>query len=306
VGGQALADRYSYLPQTGIALALAWLAVDLLPPRREARAALAASAAAALLALGAATRAQLRVWTDTNALFRHALDVIGEDSHVEGMLAIHLVAQNRMDEAEHWVTALLQRDPENADAWLARAEIDASRGDVAAATAHFQKVLDLAPGRSEPHRWLGQIALARGELDAACAHLAQAVSTSIGFALGDTRADLGSCLVQRGRYREALPHLEFAAAHGGAPERVDGALALARAGSGLGGLEGVTEAQLSSSGLRASYAELLLAAGQREEAAAQMRRALGQAAREPLGTGRRAELRQRLGEIERAAAGEAS
>jgi tetratricopeptide (TPR) repeat protein len=166
-------------------------------------------------------------------------------------------------------------------------------------------VLALDAGRSEAHRWLGRIALARGELEAACAHLAQAAQPTA-FALAETRADLGSCLVQRGSFRQALPHLKVAAAHGAPPERVEGALALARVGAGRRGFDSLAGAELPSSGLRARYAELLLAAGRQEEAAAQMRRALGQALREPLGDARRAELRERLGEIERAAGAPAS
>src|SRR5262249_38558170 len=69
VGTQAHADRYTYLPSAGLALALT-AAAGLVPWR----AALAAPLGLALsVALGTATRQQLGCWSDAKALFEHAL-----------------------------------------------------------------------------------------------------------------------------------------------------------------------------------------------------------------------------------------
>ena len=59
VGGQAIADRYTYLPLIGLSIALAWGAVELLG-RALPRPALQACGALALAALGAASWLQVR------------------------------------------------------------------------------------------------------------------------------------------------------------------------------------------------------------------------------------------------------
>lgn len=65
VGGQAMADRYTYLPTIGLFLIAAWAL-----PRRAVWA-----LAPAVLALAIVTRLQLRHWEDSETLFRHAVAV---------------------------------------------------------------------------------------------------------------------------------------------------------------------------------------------------------------------------------------
>ncbi len=72
VGDQGMADRYTYLPLTGIFMALAWSL-----PRLQSRARLALGAGALVLlaALGVASRRQVAVWRSSETLFAHALAV---------------------------------------------------------------------------------------------------------------------------------------------------------------------------------------------------------------------------------------
>jgi protein O-mannosyl-transferase len=74
VGRQAMADRYTYIPSIGLFLAVCWELRSLAGSRKR-RAALAAAAVAAILALTAATRQQVRHWSDSISLFRHAVEV---------------------------------------------------------------------------------------------------------------------------------------------------------------------------------------------------------------------------------------
>ena len=75
VGQAALADRYTYLAQSGLVLALAATAAPLAARSRATRIAAGALALAVLLALGAATSAQVRTWRSSETLFEHALRV---------------------------------------------------------------------------------------------------------------------------------------------------------------------------------------------------------------------------------------
>ena len=79
VGGQALADRYTYFPVNGVFLAAVWGGSHLLRRRSGGRAPLlavaAASVAFALVLLAATARKQVGFWKDNVTLYTHALSV---------------------------------------------------------------------------------------------------------------------------------------------------------------------------------------------------------------------------------------
>jgi tetratricopeptide (TPR) repeat protein len=123
VGSQAMADRYTYLPLVGLALAAAFGLPGLLPARPVWRRGVAAAGGAALGALFATASLQLRHWRDSEALFRHALEVTGENPIAQAQLAAALEAQGRMAEAiEHYRESIRLRPGAvlvaNALAWL--------------------------------------------------------------------------------------------------------------------------------------------------------------------------------------------
>jgi tetratricopeptide (TPR) repeat protein len=101
VGSQAMADRYTYLPLIGLAIAAAWGIPDLctrLPARRIAVPLLATCTIAALTI---ATSLQLRQWRDSEALFRHALSVTERNHVAHSYLGASLLEQGHTAEAIH-------------------------------------------------------------------------------------------------------------------------------------------------------------------------------------------------------------
>src|SRR5207247_7498878 len=70
VGSQAMADRYTYVPQLGLSIIVAWGAAETL---RDRRVALAASSAAIALACVVASARQVRHSRNTETLLDHAL-----------------------------------------------------------------------------------------------------------------------------------------------------------------------------------------------------------------------------------------
>jgi Flp pilus assembly protein TadD len=84
VGDQATADRFTYLPSMGLAIAIGWEASALAARRPGTGRALRLAAAAALLALGAATWSQVGTWRDNGTLYRQALAVTRDNWLVLG------------------------------------------------------------------------------------------------------------------------------------------------------------------------------------------------------------------------------
>jgi hypothetical protein len=81
VGQAALADRYTYLAQSGLVLALAATAAGLTQRGRGARVVAGVLAVAVLVALGVATSRQVATWRSSQTLFEQALRVT-KDNHV--------------------------------------------------------------------------------------------------------------------------------------------------------------------------------------------------------------------------------
>jgi tetratricopeptide (TPR) repeat protein len=99
VGGQAMADRYTYIPLIGLYVAAAWELPKLLPALPRRREILAAAAVLALLALGGATRVQLGYWGSEIALFERALRAAGPSALVHHSLGNSLQRAGRLDDA---------------------------------------------------------------------------------------------------------------------------------------------------------------------------------------------------------------
>ena len=97
VGGQAMADRYTYLPTIGLFLIVAWGL-----PRRVGW-----LLAPAVLALAITTRLQLRHWEDSESLFRHAAAVTERNFIAHLHLAqIHADRGDRRRALEHFRATL--------------------------------------------------------------------------------------------------------------------------------------------------------------------------------------------------------
>jgi tetratricopeptide (TPR) repeat protein len=107
VGSQARADRYTYLPLIGLALAAAWGGSALLarwvrlPSRRQWVS--AALGVATVVALSAACAHQLRHWRDSESLMRRALAVTRGNATAHAHLGSALLERGAVDEAVlHW------------------------------------------------------------------------------------------------------------------------------------------------------------------------------------------------------------
>src|SRR5579862_3504181 len=106
VGGQALADRYAYVPLIGIFLAITWGAADLIARFRVQTALTAAIAAVVLMGSAAATERQLTFWDNSEKLFRHALDITTGNAIAHVNLGVALEQDHREDALVEYRKAL--------------------------------------------------------------------------------------------------------------------------------------------------------------------------------------------------------
>lgn len=144
-GLQAHADRYTYLPSLGWSLALVWPLAAWLPCWLPSRPAQIALVLVPLLFFGVRTHQQVRVWRDSETLFRHALAVTAENFMAHQGLGEELVHAGKEAEAKEEFTTALDLYARLPSARNNLAVICLHEGRFAEAVAGFQQVLAERP-----------------------------------------------------------------------------------------------------------------------------------------------------------------
>jgi len=145
VGAQAMADRYTYLPDIGIYIIVAWLAGEAVAKLRLPKAIPAITGAVILIVLLLITRTQIGYWKNSESLFRHALDVTQNNCVMHNNYGEALRCAGRLDEAiEHYRQAI-EIDPLYVEARNNLGCVLRNKGLVTEAVAEFEAALQVKP-----------------------------------------------------------------------------------------------------------------------------------------------------------------
>jgi Flp pilus assembly protein TadD len=209
VGGQAWADRYTYLPSLGLALALAWGLADLVRARPRLGLPVKAAAAGALLLLGWAAREQTATWRDDRTLFAHALAVTSRNHVAHTHLGTALLAAGDVAAAERHLREALALRPDFALALNALGTLEGARGDLASADERFALAMRVAPGNPVAAYNRGLVRLAQGRPTEAEALFREALELQpdlarAHFGLGRAHEARGDVAAATRAYRTAL------------------------------------------------------------------------------------------------------
>jgi tetratricopeptide (TPR) repeat protein len=170
VGGQAMADRYTYAPGIGLLVVLVWSAAEFAETSHATR--LARVVAAAVVAiLSALTWHQIGFWSDHVTLFTHAVEVTRDNG-----LAHHTLSQG-LAEQGRWPEAL----------------------------AHARAAVRLEPRIARVHKNLGYILYRAGFLDESIAELRQAIALEPDYA--EAHGNLAIALGRKGLMDEAAQEM---------------------------------------------------------------------------------------------------
>jgi tetratricopeptide (TPR) repeat protein len=235
VGGQQIADRYSYIPSIGVFLAVAWGAPRLWAARGGAPWVPGAAGAATVVIAALVARHQVSYWRDSVTLFERAVAVtqrnflahnnLGEALASAGHreeAAIHyaeavrlhpgyaparnnqgivLAEAGRYAEAEQEFRTALALDPGMVIAESNLATARARLGDYQDAIAHYEHVLAREPSNAVAHEGLADSLALLGRLDEAIVHYREAVRWAPGAV--SARRSLAGTLRRAGREAEA-------------------------------------------------------------------------------------------------------
>jgi tetratricopeptide (TPR) repeat protein len=116
VGGQAMADRFTYLPLIGLFICLVWGGAGLFAAGHCNRKIPAAAGVAVVVACAALTHQQVQYWRDGFTIANHALAVTGNNYVAEDILGEALGDQGKYDLAAQHFRAALAAYPDYASA----------------------------------------------------------------------------------------------------------------------------------------------------------------------------------------------
>jgi tetratricopeptide (TPR) repeat protein len=236
---QAMADRFAYVPLIGLFVMIVWLVADIasrceetssassksgvsLSPRapiltRARTTAAALVAVATLSACVATARSQLHCWQDSESLFRHALQVAGNDPIIRFSLGGALAQKNKLDDARVQFLEVIKLKPDYAEAHDDLGVIYQLQGKLDAAIAETSEALRLRPDLIRARNNLGAALAAQGKTAEAMAAFRETLRRNPGNA--ETHYNLGKLLADQKRTSEASA--EFSEAIRLKPEYAD-------------------------------------------------------------------------------------
>jgi tetratricopeptide (TPR) repeat protein len=223
---QSHADRYTYLPQIGLYLIIAWGVTDLLKtpnaqrptPNVEfrgsylafdvRRSAFGVFCVAIVLALAFVARVQASYWRDSETLWSHTIAVTKDNYFAHASLADLLMRRGRVNEAiEHSEEALRIR-PGDADAQNNLGLALLQTGDLKRAVAHLQKALEIDPGHMNAEAnlaWVLATSPDQSTRDGAKAmQLAEDVAQRAGHPNAIVLRTLAASYAETGRFDDAI------------------------------------------------------------------------------------------------------
>jgi tetratricopeptide (TPR) repeat protein len=203
VGGQAHADRYTYLPQIGLYIAVTWGIVDLLRSWRYHRPVFGAAAAIIIGALVFRSADQVWYWHDSERLWRHTLAVTNENDVAHLALGQLLADQERLDDAITELQTVVARHPKDVDARLRLASaLSEKEGRMNDAIAEYQTAAKIGDPNPEVGTTLGNLLLGQGRIDEAILYYRDVLQLQPSSALAHYNLAVG---LHRGhRLREAI------------------------------------------------------------------------------------------------------
>ena len=207
VGGQSIADRYTYIPLIGLFIMCGWGVPDLLQGWHRRGTILVILAGLVISASTVITWRQLGYWKNNISLYQHTLQVTTGNYLILNNYGIALADEGRLDEAILQYQEALRAWPKSATAHVNLGAALANQGKFMEAISHYNEALKLIPDYALAHGNLGRTLANLGRIDEAIIHYEEALRIDPNFA--DVHLNLGILLVRKGEYNSALRHYDM-------------------------------------------------------------------------------------------------
>ena len=202
VGGQVLADHYTYVPLIGIFVAITFGLKDLIARFKIGVVPPAAAAGLILASCLVFTERQLSYWRNDETLFSHAITVTKNNGDAHNNLAVALEQQGRYAEALAEYRAAERIDPGSYKIHYNLGNLFNEMGKSDEALVQYREALKLNPKAPPAHDNLGMLLVKLGRFDEAMNQYEQAAWLDP----DDPRPYylMGKALLKQGRDAEAI------------------------------------------------------------------------------------------------------
>jgi len=167
VGGQALADRYTYVPLIGLFLILVWGGTEVAGKWRKGIPALAGVAVIVATIFSTLTFTQIRYWQNSYDLFAHALAVVERNWLAHNNMGILLSQHNRNAEAIFHFQESVRFNPNGHVGFRNLGNSYQMAGRYSEAIEAYRQAIRIYPEDVEAHVRLGYAYLITGNIDLA-------------------------------------------------------------------------------------------------------------------------------------------
>jgi tetratricopeptide (TPR) repeat protein len=152
VGGQAMADRYTYVPLIGLFIIVAWGLSEATATWRHRQIVRSTGAAALLLACLLATWGQVGYWRNSESLFIEAIRINPNNYMAYHHLGMAFTNQGKLDQAIAMYKKSIAVDPSYSHAYNNLGIVYARQGRLNEAVASFKTAIRLNPTNANFYR----------------------------------------------------------------------------------------------------------------------------------------------------------
>ncbi len=207
VGGQAMADRYTYVPLIGIFIMAAWGISEATAAWKDRRVGLGVACGLMLLSAMTVSWVQIRNWAKNVTLFRHALEVTSSNWVSQTHLGTALLDEGKPEEAIPHFKEVLRTEPRFSPAGkFAHYNLGLSYlrlGNLGRAVGHFQYALWIDPEYVKARYNLAVAFTQMGNIDDAIAQYRFVVQKKGDFP-PEVHNNFGVMLLRHGETGEAI------------------------------------------------------------------------------------------------------
>jgi len=206
VGSQARADRYTYLPQIGLYLALTWGVTELCSGWQHGRRVLAAVAILIIGIFSFDSFIQTSYWRNSETLWNHALACTRDNAVAHNNLGMNYLSEGQVDRAIEQYQKAIEI---NSNASFAHFNLGVAfnqEGEVHEAIGEYQKAIQLQPDYFQARNNLGDALLRTGQTGAAIDDFQEALKLSPESTV--LRNNLAFIFLRTGRVSEAVNELQ--------------------------------------------------------------------------------------------------
>lgn len=208
IGGQQMADRYTYFPLIGIFLAVTWLVPAVVPSGLLRARVLPAAVLVSLALLAAMSYSQVSYWHDSVTLLQHSMECTPDNSVVHEFLGGAYLAEGEPQEAADELEKSIRLVPTYAPTHFALGGALQQLGRLDEALGQYQRALALDPQSAGGHADLGLVFYKRHDYEVARREYLQALQIEPGFV--PALVNLAALCYTTGDYAGAIKYSEQA------------------------------------------------------------------------------------------------